>query len=518
MTNPAPKKGLFGRIFSPFRTIISFPFSNKQERHGRFTLPTILIAVGVMVATIVGYTSFLKPLHPSFDSQSATAVAAGAIYDDFLTDDGKQIGSVRKGEEVELLAYGNGYFQIQTASGERGWVDAATIDRNFVVATSDNDELELGAPITFVGYESESHFEVIVADSEGKHHTIRNYDFFPTKGYGLPSLGLDDSYSRRYIYVTERWMAKRFAEGTEYEKMADSFYGYPVVIDNVDSYTKRVQFPVRVKDFKTNVYHPKVVATFVDGKLTGYEMTEDGKIPFVERFIPLGGRIASTGLYTKLRSRPFLEAPDYQDVDDVIKDNAAGKSMANVLRILAIVLLVGVAYFVVLAHLMAWPLVFHLVDRIPGMPSSVSEAVLILSLPIGLILLYMIYVPHWILLAVIFFLSFAIIRALSTWFMYSHCQHCRSYYTLRSVGYGKVKEKNYDEVVRHSTVKVTKRGGSVVSREVVGQHDEVIHHKDVFQAEYLVCDHCGQKIMIGIENNIPVSCTMIDEWPPKEEA
>ena len=102
--------------------------------------------------------------------------------------------------------------------------------------------------------------------------------------------------------------------------------------------------------------------------------------------------------------------------------------------------------------------------------------------------------------------------------MYSHCQHCRSYYTLRSVGYGKVKEKHYDEVVRHSTVKVTKRGGSVVDREVVGQHDEVIHHKDVFQAEYLVCDHCGQKIMIGIENNIPVSCTMIDEWPPKEEA
>ena len=513
MTNSAPQKGLFGRIFTPFRTIVSFPFSSELERHGRFTLPAIVIAVGVMLVAIVGFTSFLKPLYPSFDSQTAKAIAAGAIYDDFLTDDGKQIGSVRSGEEVELLAYGNGYFQIQTASGERGWVDAATIDRNFVVASDDYDELDLGESITFVRYESESHFDVVVADSEGTHHTLHNYDFFPTKAYGLPSLGLDDSYSRRYIYVTERWMKKHFAEGAAYEEMADSFYGYPVVIDNVDARTKHVQFPVRVKDFKTNLFHPKVVALFVDDKLVSYDMAEDGKIPFVERFIPLGGRIASTGLYTKLRSRPFLVAPNYNDVDDVIKDNAGGKQLSNVVRILLIVVLVAVAYFAVLAHLMAWPMVFHLVDRIPGMPSSVSEVVLILSLPIGLILLYMIYVPHWIILAVVFFLSFAIVRNLSGWFMYSHCQNCRTYYSLRSVGYGKVREKHYDEVVHHSTVKVTKRGGSVVSREVVGGHDEVIHHKDVFQAEYLVCEHCGQKIMIGIENNSPVSCTLIDEWP-----
>ena len=200
-------------------------------------------------------------------------------------------------------------------------------------------------------------------------------------------------------------------------------------------------------------------------------------------------------------------------MEDVIKDNAGGKQLSNVVRILLIVVLVAVAYFGLLAHLMAWPMLFHLVDRIPGVPSIVGEVVVLLSLPIGLILLYMIYVPHWIILAVVFFLAFATIRTLSAWFMYSHCRNCGHYYVLRTVGYGKPIESHYDEVVRHTTEKVTKRGDQVVDREVVGTHDEVIHHTDLFQEEYLVCEHCGQKIKIGLENSNAISYTLVDEWP-----
>lgn len=512
-----PKGGWFRRIWSPIRMLTSFPFSSHLIRYGRFDGWVVGVAVAIVVASIVGFTSFHKALRPSFDSREAKVVASGAILDDFLTDEGKAIGSVRAGQQIDLLAYGSGYFLIQTKEGERGWVDAALIDRNFVVTCDDYEEIALGAPYKFVRYEDEDHFEVIAADANGKSHTFRNYELFPTAAYGLPSLGLDDSFSSRYIYVTERWMNKHFAEGKEYADMCKRFYGYPIVVDIVDSHTQNVCFPVRVKDFKTNYYHPKVTAHFVDGKLASYTLTEDGKIPFVERFIPFGGRIASTRLFVKLRSRPFLVAPEYNDVDDVIKANDSGKELPGWARIAIIILLVYVAYVAFMAHLMVFPMVLNFVDRLPFLPAKLDGIGLLISIPIGFIIIYMIYIPHWIFLALIFFFGFAIFRALSEWEIYSHCPVCGKYYVLRTLGYGKAKEHHYDEVVRHVTEQVTTRGGTTVKREVVGTHDEVVHHTDISQDEYIVCEHCNQKLVVSLFNGKATSIAPVDEWPKPQQ-
>lgn len=509
-----PKKNsLLRRIWAPVSMLTSFPFSTNLIRYGRFNVWNTSLALLIVVATVIGYTSFHKSLHPSFESREAKVVMTGSLLDDFLTDDGKAIGSVRVGQSVELLAYGSGYFLIQTAEGERGWVEAAVMDRNFVVATDRHEEAQLGEAYKFVRYEGDNHFEMVAADEKGKRYTFKKYELFPTAAYGVPSLGLDDSFSRRYIYVTERWMARHFAEGAEFEAMCKKFYGYPVVVDIVNSHTKNVCFPVRVKDFDTNIFHPKVVARFVDGKLVDYTLTEDGKIPFVERFIPFGGRIASSRLFIKLRSRPFLVAPKYNGVEDVIEANKAGKSLPGWVRIPIIVLLLFVAYLVIMAHLMVSPLIFHYLDRIPFIPARVGQWGLFISLPISVVILYMIYTPHWIVLAVAFFLGFAVVRALAEWEVYSHCPVCRQYYVLRTLGYGEAREHHYDEVRRHVTEEVTKRDGRVIGRKVVGTRDEVIHHKDVYQDEFIVCEHCNQKLVVSLHNGRAQGIGPVDEWP-----
>ncbi|MBO7194571.1 MAG: hypothetical protein J6V27_00835 [Alistipes sp.] len=519
MANSTSKVGWFRRIWAPVRMLTSFPFSNHLIRYGRFDGWAIGLALAVVVASVIGFTSFHKSLYPSFDTREAKVVMSGAILDDFLTSEGKPIGSVRVGQQVELVAYGSGYFLIQTAEGERGWVEAAIIDKNFVVVRDDDEETPLGAPYKFVRYEGEKHFDVVAVDANGKSHTFRKYELFPTAAYGLPALGLDDSFSSRYVYVTERWMDKHFAVGEEYAHMCEQYYGYPVVIDIVDSHTRNVCFPVRVKDFKTNIYHPKVTARFVDGKLADYTLSEDGKIPFVERYIPFGGRIASTRLFIKLRSRPFLVSPKYNDVDDVIKHNSGGKELPLWVRIPLIALLAFAAYVAFMAHLMIFPMVMNIiVDRMPFMPSKLDGLGLLLSLPIGFVIIYMIYVPHWIFLALIFFFGFAIVRALAEWEMYSHCPVCRQYYVLRTLGYGEADEIHYDEVVRHVTEEVTKRDGHEIKREVVNTRDEVIHHTDIAQEEFIVCEHCKQKLVVSLYNSKATSIRPVDEWPkPKQK-
>ncbi|MBP3440063.1 MAG: hypothetical protein J6K24_02285 [Tidjanibacter sp.] len=516
-TNPNSKDSLLRRIWAPIGMLISFPFSSRLQRYGRFNIWNTGLALLIVVATVIGYTSFHKSLHPSFDSREAKVVMTGSILDDFLTDDGKPIGSVRVGQQVELLAYGEGYFLIQTAEGERGWVEAAVIDKKFVVATSRHEEAQLGAEYKFVRYEGDNRFEMVATDASGKRHTFKKYDLFPTAAYGLPSLGLDDSFSSRYIYVTERWMAKHFAEGAEFDEMCKQYYGFPIVVDIVDSRTKNVCFPVRVKDFDTNIYHPKVTAHFVDGKLVKCTLTEDGKIPFVERYIPFGGRIASSRLFIKLRSRPFLVASKYDSVDDVIS-NESSRDLPGWVRIPLIVLLAFVGYIVLMAHLMVAPMLFHYIDRIPKMPAKIGEWSILVSLLISVIVLYMIYIPHWIILVLAFVLGFAMVKGLSVWEVYSHCPVCRQYYVLRTLGYGEADEIHYDEVVRHVTEEVTKRDGRVVDRKVVGSRDEVIHHKDIVQDEFIVCEHCKQKLVVSLYNGVAQGIGPVDEWPkPKSK-
>ena len=128
MANSTSKVGWFRRIWAPVRMLTSFPFSNHLIRYGRFDGWAIGLALAIVVASVIGFTSFHKSLHPSFDTREAKVVMSGAILDDFLTSEGKPIGSVRVGQQVELVAYGSGYFLIQTAEGERGWVEAALID------------------------------------------------------------------------------------------------------------------------------------------------------------------------------------------------------------------------------------------------------------------------------------------------------------------------------------------------------------------------------------------------------
>ncbi len=512
------KVGWFRRLWAPVKMLTSFPFSSDLIRYGRFSGWSAGLALVLVVATVIGYTSFHKSLRPSFDSREAKVVMAGSILDDFLTDEGKAIGSVRVGQQVELLAYGSGYFLIQTADGERGWVEAAVIDRNFVVASDNHEEAPLGASYKFVRYEGDNNFNIVAADEKGRRHTFFKYELFPTAAYGLPSLGLDDSFSRRYIYVTERWMAKHFAEGVELEHIYKQFYGFPIVVDVVNANTKNVCFPLRVKDFDTNIYHPKVTARFVDGRLVDYTLTEQGKIPFVERYILFGGRIASTRLFVKLRSRPFLVESKYNSVEDVIKENKQGKKLSGWVRIPLIAILAYVAYLLLMAHLMVSPLLLHFIDRIPVVPPGVGRWALLLSMPIGFIILYMIYVPHWIILALVLFFGFAILRGLAEWEIYSHCPVCRKYYVLRTLGYGEAAEIHYDEVVRHVTEEVTKRDGHEIKRKVVSSRDEVIHHKDVAQEEFIVCEHCRQKLVVALYNGKAQNIRPVDEWPKPKSA
>lgn len=513
MADSTPKRGLLSRIYAPFGMLLTFPFSSHLQRYGRLDGWTAILTISVVVLTTIFFTSCYKSLHPSFDTRPAKTVAAGPIYNDFLTDDGKSIGSVRRGEEVELVAYGSGYFLVQTKSGERGWVDASVIDRTFVVASHDYDEAPLGSTCTFVRYVSDNHFEVVARTEYGAEITFYNYDLFPTAAYALPSLGLDDSFSRRYVYVTERWMDKHFVEGRTYEDMCDRYYGFPVVVDLIDAQTKKVLFPVRVKDFDTNRFHPKVTALFVNDKLVNYELTEDGKIPFVERFIPLGGRIASTRLFIKLRSRPFLIAPRYEALEDVVEANKKGKSLSKWIRIPIIVLLVVICYMVLMAHLMVSPVVGHLIDRIAPIPDFISKRLFIFIALFGLPLLYLIYTPHWTILALVFFFGYGVYRGLAKWEIYSYCDTCHKFHTLRTVGWGKARESHYDEVVHHKTEEVTKRGDHVVSRRTVGGYDEVRHHVTTSQDEYLICDNCQQKYLFHHVDNTIEGGEAVDEWP-----
>lgn len=513
MADSTPKRSLLGRLFAPFYFVTMFPFSSRLHRYGRIDAWVVGLTFALVFLSIVGFTSFHKSLHPSFDTRTVKTISAGSIYDDFLTDEGKAIGSVRAGQEVELVAYGEGYFLVQTASGERGWVNGSVIDRNYVVATSHHDDAEGGTPYTFVRYEGDTQYNMVAVNAAGISHTFYRSQLFPTAAYGLPCLGLDDSFSRRYIYVTERWMARHFVEGREYADMTDRFYGFPVVIDIVDANTKKVVFPLRVKDFDTNRFHPKVTALFVNDKLVSYELREDGKIPLVERFIPFGGRIASTRLFIKLRSRPFIESPHYDDQEDVVREHTDRGVMPLWARIPIIILLVLIGYLAIMAHLMISPVVAHLIDRLPFTPDALTKPLFALSGVVGAILLYMIYVPHWIVMGIYLFFGYLILRGFSDWELYCYCPTCRKFYTLRTLGYGQAKKSHYTEVIHHKTEEVTKRGGQVVGRRTVGGWDETVDRTMVEQNEYIVCDHCGQKFLFYHLDNKLEGCKLVDEWP-----
>ena len=139
------KTGPFKVFWNSLRTIMGFWITSKPQRV-RFDVLTIGLISLITIGSTIAITDALTPLNPSFKTKEAEVIRTTPLMDTRELTGASEIGVVKKGEKVEILAYsGSGYYQVETEKGERGWIYLTAFDDELVVDELANDaELEVG--------------------------------------------------------------------------------------------------------------------------------------------------------------------------------------------------------------------------------------------------------------------------------------------------------------------------------------------------------------------------------------
>ena len=475
------KLGPFKSLWRALKTIMFFWISGKPRNH-RFDAWTVGLISFFTIASTIFITDAFKPLNPSFKTKEAEIAATCPLLD--LTDN-SEICVLNKGEKVEVLANSTSYFQVQTETGERGWVYMTAFGNEMVVEELDNKAgLEVGTICNFVQMSPDSKYTFLVKDADGNVHTLENGDVVPTSSFGVPSVQWETSTEKPYIYVTGRWMEKHFKEGMKLEKLMNKYYGNAKSIDIRNDGSKVVVFPLHVKKYWDREEFETVKVTFQDDALVSYELYDSRKLQFVEKWIPFAERIASSRLYIKLRSHSYVIKPKYNDLDDVIKKNQESKKLPKVLQITIIAILVWLCWLTLNSHIMFFTALMSLTHRFKWLSNDKYELLMFFSSVIYLVWVYMLFLPYWMIIVAALFIFYSLGLKISNWVMYSRCEGCKEMHTLETVGWSEPKHYTYDEYIQHTTKDAR-------TNRTIRSWTERRRHNVTVQIEYLKCQKCG---------------------------
>lgn len=475
------KQNPFKAILRALRTIMFFWISGQPRKH-KFDAWTVGLISFFAIGSTILITDAFKPLNPSLKTKEAEIAATCPLLD--LTDN-SEICVLNKGEKVEVLAYTTSYFQVQTEKGERGWVYMTAFGNEMVVEELDNKAgLEVGSICTYVQMSPDNKYKFLVKDSDGNIHTLSNGDVVPVSSFGVNSVVYETTTEKPYIYVTTRWMKKHFKEGMKLDKLMKTYYGNARSIDIREDGSKVVIFPLHVKEYWQRNEFETVKAKFQNDVLVSYDLKDPCKLQFVEKWIPFAERIASSRLYIKLRSHSYVIKPKYNDIDDLIKKNQESKNIAKVLKVTIIAFLVWLCWLTLNSHIMFLAAIMSLTHRFKWLSNNVYEGLMFYSSVIYLVLLYLLYLPYWMIIVLALFIFYGFGLQLSNWVTYSRCENCKEMHTLETVGWSEPKHYSYDEYIEHTT----KEAGS--NRTLRSWTERRRHHVTV-QIEYLKCQKCG---------------------------
>lgn len=492
------KTGPFKVFWNSLRTIMGFWITSKPQRV-RFDVLTIGLISLITIGSTIAITDALTPLNPSFKTKEAEVIRTTPLMDTRELTRASEIGVVKKGEKVEILAYsGYGYYQVETEKGERGWIYLTAFDDELVVDELANDaELEVGTVCRWVKIDPDNNYRIVVRDESGQTHTLARGNVAPTFSFGVPAVKGENSWEKPYIYVTPSWMKKHFKEGVKLDKVMKKYYGNALSIDVRDDGSKMVMFPFHVKEFKYRKEYETVKVLFKDDAFVSYEMSDPDKMKFLERWIPFGQRIVGSRLFIKLRSHSYVIEPQYDDINDVIKGNQEAKDLPMPLRVVVIALLLALCWIILNAHLLFFPALLSLTGRIKSLSNDAYEKIMCYSVLLYMILAYLIFLPYWMIIAVAVVIAFCLGGTISEWILYGRCQGCKEMHTLETVGWSDPEYYEYDEYIQHSTQEVSRSG----VRRTISSWTEKRRHRVKVQKEYLKCKACGNDLTITHEND-----------------
>lgn len=487
------KERPFKALWRALKTILFF-WIDADYRKFRFDAWTIGLICFITIASTIIFTDALTPLNPSFKIKEAEVLKTSTLFDRQNHREAVEIGSVKKGDEVEVLAYSSyGFYQIETKEGERGWIHLSAFGNEIVVDNRENDaEVEVGAVCRWVKTDETNAFKMSAKGEDGKTYELRYSDVAPVFSFGVPKVRGEDSWEKPFIFVTKPWMEKHFKEGKKLEDIMDKYYGNAISIDIKNDGIKEVLFPLHVKEFKRSQEHETVKVVFQNDEFVSYSLSDPDKMKFIERWIPFGQRIVGNRLFIKLRSHTYVEEPEYESIDDVLKENGPLKEAPKVMLVLVIIVFVFFCWVVLNSHLLFIPSLMSMTCRIKSLSNHGFIDLMQIPAVIYLLLAYLIFLPYWIIIVVALIFFITNISAVSPWVKYCRCDNCKEMHKIITTGWSEPKYYEYDEYINHITEEVRRSG----ARRIVNSWVERRRHKVKVQKEYLKCTDCGHEFEI----------------------
>ena len=469
--------------------------------------------VGLLAAIVViPYLLFSGSARSvSVDDYQPTVVAAlqpGTVYDTPITykiNDGKAsaIAGVRRGDSLRVLAYCLNLFafQVETMSGERGFIRANIIADSMIVKKRinvDNDYLEKGERVLLTGLQKPNKKKREYSERFTVRRGTESFSFTSTNIFPIMALGMPLYHSDEMATVTPAWIRSHFTvDKTTKAEIDKEWYGYTTTVkhngnDVVALYNFKVNDEVRDKE------HSGLLVTYRDGLVHHYDYAQSESMGWILSIMPFANDIQSLSLTARMTTSPITTSAEYNTVADVIDEqsdvakwiheNFFNWELPTWLSVI-IAIVVSIVFFLIAAFyfhcvLMLVPAIAQYAGYIPFMPNLIYRIIITCALLFGAELLYFFAGGlNWFLVIIILAYMWFQWKNWMKWVSFNRCPECKHMYTFVTDDYRDGGTSYYDKV----NYRVTTRGGREIDRSETSRE----HRKIVTVHEDMHCTHCG---------------------------
>lgn len=478
----------------------------EMSRFNRWTVG--VLAAIVLVPYLLFSGSARRVYVDDYKPVAVAALQAGSIYDTPITykiNDGTagKIADVRRGDSLRVLAYCLNLFafQVETASGERGFVRANLIADSMIVEKRINvegDYLEKGERVLLTGItkpnKKKNEYSPKTTVRRGSDtFTFTSGTLFPIMAFGIPLYHSDEMAT-----VTPAWIRSHFTVDKSTKSEIDKeWYGYPSTLkksgnDIVALYNLKVNDEVRDKE------HRGLIVTYRDGIVHHYDYASSESMGWILSIMPFANDIQSLPMTARMTTSPITTKAVFNTVAD-ITDEESGITkwihenffnwklpgwLSVIIAIVVGIVLLLAAVFYFHCVLMLVPAIVQWVGYIPILPNLIYRIIITCALLLGGELLYFFAggLNWFIVILVVVYLWFQW-KNWMKWVTFNRCPECKHMYTFTTDDYRDGGTSYYDKV----NYRVTTRGGKEIDRSETSRE----HRKIVTVHEDMHCTHCG---------------------------
>jgi hypothetical protein len=432
-------------------------------------------------------------------------------------------GTINKGDSLVILGQDvRGLrFLVQTAKGERGYIDQEGVDARFIVYSlpqGDNLSIQKGDTVTFVSRgvktKKEDNSDIITyLAPNGTKGEINEEKIISTIGNNL----LEKEIQGGDYYLSKKKFEKLYI-GKTFDEIEQLYR--PAMYVKKDNDFLQAKYPLRVFDKADGKFYNPII-NFKDGVAISYSTKLDkDKNSFFLKYMPLVSAVLDVDFFSQLISWEFFEEKD-------LDSKAPDKTYIKVLVTIGVILVMICAFLLIFALNIVLPcLLFGLLRfRYPliFISNNLFPKIITIVYWLGTYVLIILGLSYpfdwWYYVPIVIVSTLWVPRKMNNWFAKfpsNRCPNCKSLYTIvfedeafeREYQEWRIKEnanllstKTSKEWV-HDTEVTKWSDGSTSSRNV--NHRRVTHttrkyRMDVYDVLYLVkvfkrtykCEHCG---------------------------